>query len=128
MKWLIRICLALALIMAVAIGVVMAASESGEVVTLTTADGSETRLWVVQHDGHLWLRSGNPTAGWFARIKQDAAVTVVAGGEIFTATAVPETASRDVINHLMREKYGVADQIIATMFGREDATPIRLQR
>ena len=38
----------------------MVASESGEVVILTTKDAAgrpvETRLWIAEHDGDVWLR------------------------------------------------------------------------
>ena len=40
------------------------ASESGEVVVLTTTDDTgtahSTRIWVVDVDGKQWLRSGSP--------------------------------------------------------------------
>lgn len=39
---------------------------------------------------------------------------------------MPEPASQAVINDLMRAKYGWVDEFIGMMFGRDDATPIRL--
>ncbi len=106
------------------------ASESGEVVVLSTAspDGSthQTRLWVVEHDGSSWLRSGSPQAGWFARLQCHPEVSVERNGAGFTATAAPDATERTAVNKLMREKYGWADQFIALMFGRDDAIPVRL--
>ena len=45
-----------------------AASETGEVVVLTSVDQATsapatTRLWVVDHDGAMWLR-GDAASGW----------------------------------------------------------------
>ena len=105
------------------------ASESGEVIELTTTgDGSSatTRLWIVDHDGSAWLRSGSPDSQWYARIIADPHVSVSRGGEQFNAVAIPEPGAVETINALMREKYGFADQVIDTVFGRTDAIPIRL--
>ncbi len=47
------------------------ASESGEVVVITTRDAAgdarDTRLWVLDHQGSAWLRSGSPHSGWYQR-------------------------------------------------------------
>ncbi len=60
MRWLLRIGAGIVPFLLTLIVAVMLASESGEVVVLTTADGATTRLWVVDHDGSAWLRSGAP--------------------------------------------------------------------
>jgi hypothetical protein len=41
-------------------------------------------------------------------------------------TAVPDPASRDRLNAHFAAKHGWADGYIGALFGREDATPIRL--
>ena len=41
--------------------------------------------------------------------------------------AIPQVEVRDQVNDLMRQKYGWADQFIALLFGRDDATPIKLE-
>jgi hypothetical protein len=106
------------------------ASESGEVVVLSTRGSGEaaeeTRLWVVDHEGHQYLRAGQPQAGWFMRLKASPRVGLERNGERNAWDAVPEPGKQAVINDLMRAKYGWADEFIGMMFGRDDATPVRL--
>ena len=53
-------------------GLIMLASESGEVVVLESQDDQgevqSTRLWVVDHDGSMWLRAGDDQSGWYQRL------------------------------------------------------------
>ena len=95
---------------------------------LTTADSATTRLWVVDHDGSAWLRSGDRGSAWFQRINSNAAVEVERNGKRFAAKVAPDVAYRDLINALMRQKYGAADWFIDALPGRGDATPSRLER
>ena len=50
-----------------------AAAERIEVVELHTNDetGQEltTRLWIVDYEGHPYLRTGDDQSGWFTRLK-----------------------------------------------------------
>ena len=130
MRIVVRIVLALLALLAVVVAFEVIASESGEVVVVQTLDASgaphETRLWVVDDGGRAWIRAGNPQSSWLINIQQDPAVTVTRGEDTAQYTAVPDVASRDRINGLMRDKYGWADRYIDALFGREDATPIRL--
>ena len=107
------------------------ASESGEVVILTTRDeagaGHETRLWVVDHGGAPWLRAGADVQGWYVRLATEPQVEVERSGTKTFYTALPEPALRERINGLMLVKYGWADQFIGILFGRDDAIPIRLE-
>jgi len=106
------------------------ASESGEVVILRTTDAAgdihETRLWVVEHDGSLWLRAGNPSGGWFARLSSRPEVVVVRGDASIAYRAVPTPDARDTINDRMQEKYGWADSYIGVFFSRAKKFPVRL--
>lgn len=105
------------------------ASETGEVVVLTTQgpDGAQdTRLWVVDLDGVQYLRAG-PDSGWYQRLVAEPAVTFTRGG----ITAPYRTETRlDVaveVNRLMREKYGWRDAYIELTVGsRDDAVPVAL--
>jgi len=107
------------------------ASESGEVVVLHTAEGAgtaTTRLWVVEHDGDLWLRSGGGESGWYARLQADARIKLERGGRTLLCVAEPEPAMRDVINDLMAAKYGWRDRVIGIMVGGRDAAiPVRVR-
>jgi hypothetical protein len=106
------------------------ASESGEVVVLTTHDDGDathtTRLWVVDADGNGWLRSGSSESSWYRRLVARPDIEVERNGTTASYTAQPETEKRDEINGKMREKYGWADSYIGFWFGREDSIPVRL--
>jgi hypothetical protein len=114
-----------------ALGVLqMVASESGEVVVLTTTDGSgaeqTTRLWVVDHEGAAWLRAGQDGQGWYGRLQARAAVTLERDGVETPYNATPVPAATAEINRLMAEKYGWADRLIGFIFPRDSAVAIRL--
>lgn len=112
-------------------GLQMVASETGEVVVLhTTADGAQqtTRLWVVELDGDLWLRSGGGDSGWYARLVAEPRVGLEREGRLASYTAEPEPSRRDAINAAMREKYGWRDRVIELLVGgRDAAVPVRLR-
>ena len=105
-------------------------SESGEVVVFTTrnavGDGRKTRLWVVDHHGSAWLRSGSPQSGWYLRTLSNPQIGVQQGEGSFAALAHPDVDAKDTINRLMNGKYGWADDYVGMLFGRDDAVPIRL--
>ena len=106
------------------------ASESGEVVVLTTTDTAgtshQTRVWVVDHAGTTWLRAGAEVQAWYGRLLEHPEVEVERDDNRQRYTAVPQPVNRKLINDLMRDKYGWADQFIGVLFGRDDAIPIRL--
>ena len=120
----------LVLLLVVVFGLQSIAAESGEVVVLTTheagGESHETRLWVVDHEGSAWLRSGGDSMTWYLRLQQQPGVEVERGGSRGSFTAVPVVEARETINRLMLEKYGWADRYISALFGREDSVPIRL--
>ena len=112
----------------------VALAESGEVVVLETRDAGgathETRVWVVDHDGVAWLRTGDPESPWLARVRAHPEVVVMRNGERrpFRATPVEDPATRARINALTLEKYGLAERILrAVMMDPDGATPIRLE-
>ena len=119
-----------ALLALLVVGGEYVASESGEVVVLRTRDAAgaahETRLWVVDHDGALWLRAGNPEHGWFPRLAADPSVRLTRGGQALGLRATPVPEARDKINDLMHEKYGWADDYVCFFFPREKKIPVRL--
>lgn len=124
--------IALALLLVAAIVLQTAASESGEVVVLSFTDTAgevhDTRLWVVDHQGQAWIRSGQANSGWASRLAGSADVVIERDGtlESYRVVAVPEMAS--LINDLMLEKYGWREQVISAMLGsREASLPLRLE-
>lgn len=106
------------------------AAESGEVVVLTTRDSAgvahTTRLWIVEHQGQLYLRAGMPQSQWYQRLLGDAQVTVERNGTTTRYRAAPELVTVTQINELMRAKYGWADAFIGFLFGRDASVPVRL--
>ena len=112
-------------------GLSYVASESGEVVVLTTAGGDggelqQRRIWVVDLEGRQWLRSGSPDSEWLARLRLNPVVTVERAGTAAQYTAAATPAMQEAVNEAMAAKYGWADTVIGMMFGREDAVPVEL--
>lgn len=117
-KWLLRsIGVMFGLLMTYAV-LVLAASESGEVVQLMTKDNTgeafTTRLWVADQDGAMWLRADS-SSRWYKRLMQQPAsppATIKRGaGEFFISVSMVPSATT-MLNALMAEKYGFADSIV----------------
>lgn len=121
-----------ALVLALGIGIMGASELGGEIVTLHTSSPTgdvETRIWVVDHDGHAWLRAGMPDSGWLLRIDADPDVVVERGGESLYFRAVPvrdDPALRERIHELMREHYTWADRAVSLLRDGSKSVPIRL--
>jgi hypothetical protein len=130
MRVVLRIAGLLVALVVVVMGLSMVASETGEIVTLQTNDAEgkpkETRLWVVDDGGKQWLRAGSPQSSWLLDIQRSPIVQVEREGQKALYTAVPQPELRERLNPLFAEKYGWADAYIGALFGRDDATPIRL--
>ena len=115
----------------VVMGLQMIASETGEVVVVTTQDEtgvkSETRLWIVEHEGSRWLRSGGGAAsGWYQQLLANPQLELLRGTTRYYHRATPVPDMQATVNDLMGEKYGWADSYIGFLFGREDSIAIRL--
>ncbi len=125
--------LAVLLILAVAfVALERAAAERIEVIELTTLDDSgapqTTRLWIVDHNGSQYLRSGTGAAGWYKRLSETSRVTVKRGGQSADYLAISRPELRDIINQLMRDKYTWGDQFISVVIGgRDNAMPVELR-
>ena len=108
------------------------AAESGEVVVLETRDGdgfASTRLWVVEDEGSLWLRSGGKTSGWYQRLVAEPNVTLERAGIQGAYRAHPEAERVHRINELMAAKYGWRDTVVGWFVGDRTAdVPVRLER
>jgi hypothetical protein len=106
------------------------ASESGEVVVLTTRGeaGAEetTRLWVVDLDDGQYLRA-QPDSGWYTRLSAEPDVRLERAGVEDGYTAVTRMDQSAAVNGSMRAKYGWRDVIIELLVGgREDAVAVQL--
>lgn len=113
-------------------GLIMVASESGEVVSLytlnTSGEENVTRLWVVDDGSMQYLRSGDIQSGWTQRLLATEAVEMERNGQRLRYQAELKNEKRDKINQLMASKYGWADRLIDFFFSREDAIPVQLIR
>ena len=111
-------------------GLLFLASESGEVVVLTSFDEAdtahETRLWIVDREGRSYLRAGSPESGWFGRVQRNPRVVVERGGRTFHARLTPGGIETREINALMGSKYGLADMIVGAVFPRDDSVGLRI--
>jgi hypothetical protein len=112
------------------LGLQLFASESGEVVVVTThgSDGEpfSTRLWVIDKNGAPWLRAGSMKSTWYQRLLENPQIEVRRGEHAFTALSVPRPEFQQRINDSMVEKYGWADKFIGLLFGRGNSIPIEL--
>ena len=120
-------------------GLIMLASESGEVVVLESQDDQgevqSTRLWVVDHDGSMWLRAGDDQSGWYQRLMNSVqagrAVYVTREGDRFSPDVVSDPSQAVAVNALMAEKYGFSDDAIGLLmgdYGLGDTIAVRLSR
>jgi hypothetical protein len=119
-------------------GLIMMASETGEVVVLESQNEQgelqSTRLWVVEHDGSMWLRAGDDQSGWYQRLMTNVqagqAVYVTRDGERFSPSIVSDPSQAAAVNALMDEKYGLSNDAISFLMGeyRQDAVAVRLSR
>jgi hypothetical protein len=109
-------------------------AESGEVVVLETRDAAgavhETRLWVVDHAGFAWLRTGEAKAPWLMRLRANPEVAVTRAGErrAYRAVVVEDAETRETINALELQKYGWREEVLRIGgMKAEGTTPIRLE-
>lgn len=95
------------------------ASESAEVVVLTTTGEEgpeETRLWVVDLDGIQYLRA-QESSGWYLRLAASPEVVFERRGLTGAFRAEPDPTATGEINRLMKEKYGWRDTYISWLVG-----------
>lgn len=122
MLWPTGIVVAFALIIG---GLQVVASERVEVVQLHTINeaGEEvvTRLWVVDYDGHAYLR-GDTDSEWFKRLQSSSTSTLTRGEQTGGFTHTVKNENIDTINELMREKYTWGDRVIEMAVGGRAAS------
>jgi hypothetical protein len=115
-------------------GVIILASESGEVVTLRTRDAAggehRTRLWVVDYGGAAWVRAGHPQKGWFKRAQARPTVELERAGTVSArkAVAVVDPAIARRVNAAFALKYGAADWIVALSGDASSRVVVRLDK
>lgn len=122
-------------IRAVAVVVVLAAllfvaSESGEVVVVTSVEASgefhETRVWIVDIEDGTYVRAGTAESAWLERVLARPQVTLERGGERREVRLVLAEAMTATVNAHMAYKYGVADMVVGAPVSRSDAVALRV--
>jgi len=135
MRILLRLVVGLILLLLLVIGLQVVASESGEVVVLSSRDAagaeSSTRVWVVEREGELWVRGANRDGSWAQRALASPVVRLTRGQDTLTlrAVAASNTEIRREINGQFRSKYGWRDTVISWLIGdpdRSDALILQL--
>ncbi len=127
-KWILAITGALFGLFALLIAGFFVAAESDEVVVLALPDGSQQRLWVVDHNGHAWLRRGDGK-GWITRIQDQPTLEVTRAGvsKSFRFELITAGADRDRVNDLTLQKYGLAEQYLRALgLDPKQATAVKL--
>lgn len=113
------------------------ALESSGVAKIETRmpDGStrSTHVWYAEPDGEIWIEAGTPENAWYVDIQTEPGVTLrrpsEAGGEVvgaYVAQTIPGKAAHERIRALLREKYGIRDGWIDTLFDTSRSIAVRL--
>lgn len=114
--------------------VTLAALEGREVVVVRTSDGHgnvrETRTWIADHEGSLWIEAANPEREFYHHILANPEVGLRRDGEWHSYHAVPiatpEGHAR--IRELLARKYGWADRWVGLVADTSRSIAIRLER
>jgi hypothetical protein len=75
-----------------------------------------TRLWVVDYDGHAYLR-GDTDSDWFKRLRTSERFTLIRDAVPNEFTHKVKNQNIDIVNKLMREKYTWGDQVVELAMG-----------
>jgi len=103
-----------------------------ERIVLRTGVGSdhavETSLWVADEGFDLWVEAPDGERGWYGALLADPLVEVRRWGRTERFRAEPVPGARTRVEHLYREKYGMAQVLRRLVTDSRRAIPIRLAR
>ena len=108
------------------------ALEGHEVVVLRTRapDGAtrETRTWVADDDGAVWIESATPERPFFQQLLAHPDVDLERGGVVrrYHAVPVPNPDGHERIRALLAQKYGWADWWIGLLTDTSRSVAVRL--
>lgn len=117
-------------ILVLLLGSTVLLSEKDEVVVVRTGSASslkESRIWVVDGpDGPLIRGAAGKT--WVANVRANPAIALYREGrwQALRAIEVATPAAKALAHERMLEKYGVAERMIAAIYGIEDMVVFRL--
>jgi hypothetical protein len=106
-------------------------TEDMEIAVLTTYQEGvvyHTHLWVVDDGFTLWIRAGGTNRQWYRRLVAEPNVELERDALVrgYTAEVDPDPRIVARVNHLMREKYGLAGGIFGAIHTWSELMPIRL--
>ena len=117
-------------VVVVLVALLFVASESGEVVVLTSVDASgefhETRVWIVDIEDGTYVRAGTAESAWFERVLARPQVILERAGERREVRLVVAEAMTATVNANMAYKYGVADMVVGALVPRDNAVALRV--
>jgi hypothetical protein len=118
------------LVLAFALGILVASNFGGENVMLRTSDvdGSthQTRLWIQDLGQTEWLRASSPESRWYQRLVERPMVEVERKGLWKRYRAVPTPHRTGEVASAIARKYGWADWLTGLLRDPEVAVAIRL--
>lgn len=111
----------------------LVALEGQEVVVLRTSDmpghARETRTWIAEHEGALWIEAANPEREFYHDIVANPEVELRRDREWHRCHAVP-VATREghaLMRGLLSRKYGWADRWVGLVADTSRSIAIRLE-
>lgn len=125
--------LAAAVVLAVFGLVTALALESGGVAVLETRapNGTprQTRVWVAEAEGALWLEAATPERPWYRDVLLDPIVSVDRGGKELAYRALPDPgeAGHRRIRAWLRERYGWRDAFVGLLQDTSQSIAVRLE-
>jgi hypothetical protein len=108
------------------------ALESSDVAVVETRrpDGSRrsTHVWYVARDGDLWLEAGAPEHGWFRDLETTPRLTLRYDGRAteYVPEPIRDSSGHPRIRSWLRDKYGIRDWWIASIFDTSRSIAVRL--
>ncbi len=110
----------------------LAALEGGEVVVLQTfgpqGDSRQTRTWVADDDGSVWIEAANPSRPFLVHIRAHPEVELHRGETVRQCHAFPvaNPDGHEHIRRLLAQKYGWADRWVGLLTDTSGSVAIRL--
>lgn len=109
------------------------ALESREVAVLRTPGTSgafhETRVWLAEADGAIWIEAATPERDWYQRLLQHPTVRLARDGRerAYRAVPVPGPEGHARIRSLLRARYGWADRWVGLFQDTRASVAVRLE-
>ncbi|HEY8518364.1 MAG TPA: nitroreductase/quinone reductase family protein [Candidatus Binatia bacterium] len=127
-----RALLVLFLLVAAFAAVTLVALEGNEVAVMRTTadDGSarETRVWVAEHDGALWVEAATPERAFYRDLLARPEIEIVRGDAVLPVLARPQPGAEGhaLIRSLLAAKYGWADWWVGLLQDTSGSIAVRL--